>query len=573
VRGNVVRACGRAELGGGNGGKPGKETVMDQLKRQIWKARWRLAWRRFLNVAACSLCGTLIVALVAIATPKLVALQVDPTRWPWIWLGGAVVLALILAAVWTWLTSRGDLDAAIELDLRYNLKERISSSLALSAADRETSAGRALVGDAQRVAQRIDVADRFPIGVGRIALLPLLPAALAFMLVLLVDDKGASKPAGASVTAATEQQIKKSTDALRRKLIERRKRAEKEGLKEAEELLKKLEMGTRELSEKKGTDKKKALLKLNDLARQLQQRRQAIGGNKAMRQQLNQLKKLNPGPGDRLVKALKKGDFAEAAKQLKQLEEKIRSGQLDAQAKNQLAKQLNQMREKLNKAAAAHQAAMDKLQKQLDQARAAGDQEKVQQLEQALGKLAAQKPQMDQLQDLANQLGMCAQCMKQGDGQGACNALGKLAADLQAMQIALDELELLDDALAQLGQCKAAMACAMCGGAGCQQCQGPPRSGLGPGQGFGPRPEEETDTSAYDSQVRQRTGRGRAVITGLVEGPNVKGQVIEQIQAEVRAGPHRDSDPLADRRLPRAQREHAQEFFDSFREGKLDRQE
>ena len=141
------------------------------------------------------------------------------------------------------------------------------------------------------------------------------------------------------------------------------------------------------------------------------------------------------------------------------------------------------------------------------------------------------------------------------------------------MQIALDELELLDDALAQLGQCKAAMACAMCGGAGCQQCQGPPRSGLGSGQGFGPRPEEETDTSAYDSQVRQRTGRGRAVITGLVEGPNVKGQVIEQIQAEVRAGPHRDSDPLADRRLPRAQREHAQEFFDSFREGKLDRQE
>ena len=72
---------------------------MDQLKRQIWKARWRLAWRRFLNVAAWSLCGTLIVALVAIAMPKLVALQVDPARWPWIWLGGAVVLALILAAI------------------------------------------------------------------------------------------------------------------------------------------------------------------------------------------------------------------------------------------------------------------------------------------------------------------------------------------------------------------------------------------------------------------------------------------------------------------------------------------
>jgi hypothetical protein len=546
--------------------------AMDKRKQQVRTAHWRLVSRQFLNGLTWFLCGTLTIALVAIALPKLVNLPVDAARWPWFWLGGAAVLAPVLAAVWTWLTARGDLDAAIELDLRYNLKERISSSLTLSSTDRETPAGQALVGDAERVAERIDVADRFPVSVGRIALLPLLPAALAFLLVFLVDDKGASKPAGAGVTAATQQQIKKSTDALRKKLIERRKQAKEKGLMDAEELLKKLEMGTRELSSKKDTDKKKALLKLNDLARQLQRRREALGGSKAVRQQLSQLKKLNPGPGDQLTNALRKGDFAAAAKALKQLEEQIRSGKLDKEAKADLAKQLSAMRQKLEKAAAAHQAAMKELQQQLDQATAAGDQKKAQQLQQALAQLAAQKPQMDQLKDLANKLGMCAQGVKQGDGQGACNALGELAADLKQMQQALDELEMLDDAMAQIGQCKGAMVCPMCGGAGCQQCQGPPGVGLGAGKGRGPRPEEKTDTSPYDSQVRQQTGRGRAVITGLVEGPNVKGQVIEQIQAEARAGPHRNSDPLADRRLPRAQREHAQEFFDSFREGKIDGQ-
>ena len=91
---------------------------------------------------------------------------------------------------------------------------------------------------------------------------------------------------------------------------------------------------------------------------------------------------------------------------------------------------------------------------------------------------------------------------------------------------------------------------------------------MGEGHGVGPRPEEETDTKSYDSQVRQKPGRGRAVISDLVDGPNVKGRVMEAIQAEFDGGAHRDADPLADRRLPRAQREHAQEFFNSFREGK-----
>jgi len=293
---------------------------MDLLRRQVRRARRRLLLGRFVAAVTWTLFAALLVAVAAIALPKVFALGVDAARWPWFWLGGAVGLALVVAAVWTWLTGGGELDAAIEVDLRYDLKERVSSGLTLGLADRDRPAGQALIKDAMRALERIDVGDRFPIAIGRSALLLLVPATVAFLLVLCVDDRSAANKAAASVTNEASKQIKKSTDTLRRKLVERREQARKEGLKDAGELLEKLEQGTRELTERKDIDKKQALVKLNDLARQLEQRRQQIGGDRSVRQHLDQLRQLKPGPADRLAQALRKGDFNGAAEQLKRLQ-------------------------------------------------------------------------------------------------------------------------------------------------------------------------------------------------------------------------------------------------------------
>src|SRR5688572_11011258 len=92
--------------------------------------------------------------------------------------------------------------------------------------------------------------------------------------------------------------------------------------------------------------------------------------------------------------------------------------------------------------------------------------------------------------------------------------------------------------------------------------------GMGKGAGRGERPEEKTDTSSYDSQVRGKPKAGEAVRVGDADGPNVAGVSNVEDTAPLTFSLAEDSDPLADQRLPRAQRDHAKQYFEALREGK-----
>ena len=123
---------------------------------------------------------------------------------------------------------------------------------------------------------------------------------------------------------------------------------------------------------------------------------------------------------------------------------------------------------------------------------------------------------------------------------------------------------MLDDAEKELCQAKCQMGC-KCGGAGCAECQGPPGDGLGRGKGIGARPEKKTKTAFYDSKVKPKLGNGTGVVEDMVDGPNVKGDVQQQIQSQVEAAKHGTTDPLTGRRMPRKVGEHAKEYFDGLR--------
>ena len=178
------------------------------------------------------------------------------------------------------------------------------------------------------------------------------------------------------------------------------------------------------------------------------------------------------------------------------------------------------------------------------------------------------------MQQLADQMAQCAQCMQQGQAQNAADALSAMAGDLSQMQAEMDELEMLDDIMDQIADAKDSMDCKGCDGEGCAMCQGrgkgkdgQPGQGLGEGQGQGDRPEEEDDTAFYDSQVKQKVGKGSAVVTGMVGGPNAKGEVAESVREQYEQAATDDSDPLTGQRLPRGLRDHAKDYFDSLREG------
>ena len=82
---------------------------------------------------------------------------------------------LIIAVIWTFLVRRNALDAAIELDRRFGLKERVSTSLALTTEDRESQIGRALLDDASRRVAQVRVSEQFVIAPGWRVMIPLAP--------------------------------------------------------------------------------------------------------------------------------------------------------------------------------------------------------------------------------------------------------------------------------------------------------------------------------------------------------------------------------------------------------------
>lgn len=552
---------------------------MDTLRKQVRRARRRIMLQQ-LVIALCWCWGAaLLLAAVVIGVDRWWPLGIEP----WMPLAAAAAAGSLAAVGWTWAARRSALDAAVEIDRRFALRERVSSTLAMQEDQLDSPAGRALLDDALRRVKSLNVAERF--GISPRAWQPALvvvPATLAVLLVLFVDQAVREDETQAKADeVARREQIQQSSEDLRKQIARRREAAIEKNLKDLEAPLTSMEKELERLSKSDRVDKKQALLKLSDLANDLKKRRDALGGVDEIRRQLQGMKAGERGPGDRLAKAMKEGDFQRAADEVAKLREKIKQGDLDEQQREQLAKQMAQMQQKLDDVAKAHQQAQQKLQEKIDQLNKAGDEQQAEKLQEKLDQLRQQAPQMDQLRQMAQQLGRCSQCMKQGQGGQAAAELNDLAESLRQMQQEADALELLDGAMDQIAQAKDSMNCKQCGGKGCAACRGganagnaadgknngPPRlgggNGEGPGGGF--RAEKDGDVKFRDSRVPQTIRRGKLVIEGRADGPNLKGKIQQAIKPVMQSADQSDDNPLTGQPLPRGQREHAQQYFDSIR--------
>src|SRR4051812_47809392 len=105
---------------------------MDQLRKQVARARRRLIIEQFLGRLVWCLLGALSIAAIAIAVPRATVIEGLSTNWDYGWLIGGFVAAIVVAAVWTFVSNRSPIDAAIEIDRRFDLRERVASSLSLS---------------------------------------------------------------------------------------------------------------------------------------------------------------------------------------------------------------------------------------------------------------------------------------------------------------------------------------------------------------------------------------------------------------------------------------------------------
>lgn len=535
---------------------------MNELKKQVRRVQFRLAFQRFLGSLGWCLFATLLAALALALVGRYRPLGLEDRMLAAV----AVGLGVLAAVTWTIVRRGGSLEAAIEFDRRFGLRERVSSTLAMSDRQRQSDVGQALVHDATRRVERVHVGEQFRVRPGYQLLLPLAPGIAVLLVAMLIDPAVIDKTANADTDA--RQQVTQSAESLKRKLVEQRKKAQEEGLKDLEQFFSRLEEATGELTNQPEGDRKKALVRLNDLERQMNERRRQLGGGNDIQKQLDRLKKADQGPAEKFRNALANGNLNQAMQELRNLKSKLDRRQLTDQEREQLANQFDNMKKKLEEMVQEHEQATQNLKNQIQQARQAGQDQLADNLQRQLNEMRQQQAQMDQLQDLANQLGQCAQCLNDGQLQDAGDLLDQLQGNLGNLQQQLQELELLDGAVNDLCQARNQMNCDQCGGQGCGACQGDkPGQGLGEGQGMGPRPEEETDYRVFDTKVPQQIGPGAATIEGPAGGPNIAGAVLQRVQDQDQSATSEASDPLTGQQLPRRQREHATEYFDRFREG------
>jgi septal ring factor EnvC (AmiA/AmiB activator) len=552
---------------------------MDQIRKQVSRARRRLWVELLLNRLIRCWFVTLLVAATAVAIPKLVTIENLPAHWSAAWIVGAIGVGLLVALLWTWLRGRSELDAAMEIDRRFELKERIASSLSLPAEAAQSEAGQALLNDALRAINRLDIDDRFRIHVGRAAWLPLGPALLAALLVVLVDDQHSQNTANATSQAIAKEAVANSAQASRKKIEEIRKEAAKKGLKDAEDLLLQVDKKVENIA-KKESDHKQALVKLNDLAKELAERREKLGSDNQLKKQLAGMKDFSKGPADKMMDAMKNGNWDKAKQELQKLNDQLKSGKMSESSKKELQKQLEQLKQKLEQASAERKAAIDDLKKQIAEQKKQGHLAEAGKLQQKLDQMQKQQKQSKQLGQMAKQLAQAQKALQQGDKQAAAKAMDQMMQQMQQMQKDMKEGEMLQMAMDQLEMAKNAMDCPECHGKGCEKCQGNMMGNMmsnqmgknGDGMGyangaFGKRPEEKYDVNFRDSQVKQNPGKGAAVIAGEAEGPNMRGNVAQVVQQEMAAKGAEPADPMVIQQLPKAQRENAEDYFNRLRDG------
>ncbi len=172
---------------------------MDNLLKEIRRVQRRLAVQYFLGILGWCWFGSLLAAAVAVSAARVWPLQAIVGIHDWHWLAGFLAAGLAVAVIWTCMTVAPAIRAALEIDRRCGLKERVSSTLAMNAADRESEAGQALIADTDARLRRAAVADRFPVRAPRHLLLPLAPAVAALAAMFLWS------PAERKVAAATER--------------------------------------------------------------------------------------------------------------------------------------------------------------------------------------------------------------------------------------------------------------------------------------------------------------------------------------------------------------------------------
>jgi hypothetical protein len=510
----------------------------------------------------------------------------------WAVAGGVFALATVAAVVRSLIRRPSPVHAALALDERFGLKERVTTGLTLAPADAGSPAALALLEDVNGRVDKLAVPDRFPVRLPRSAwLLPLTGAALALVAifykpVLATPHAVADEPLAPPL--AVRDEIDKKMDQLRKKADEKRP-DDKDRSAELERLEADLDRVTRQPRDTK--DQARDVVKeLTGIEDQIKKREQELKQRAdALKEQMKQAGRLSKkeksdGPAKDLERALQQGDVQKAkealdrlAQQLKSEEEadrirkkledkglskeerakaeqrldKLKSQQMSKSDKERLGQQMKDIKDKLQRLSRNKEEKEQELRDKAEKGELDKDQ-----LQRELDRLDRDSSQLsekdlEKLKDMAEKLGKCEQCLKDGQDGEASQLLEEAGSEMG--QLDRDgELQELAEKLKECEECKGAM---------CEALDGKPVPAAGR------RPEsKQTVTNSVDKRERAKMGKGQLSVIDTVPGQGFKGpRKPAELRDEIQQASQEAPEAIDRQRLPRSASDMARGYFEKMR--------
>lgn len=557
-------------------------TKPSQLERSVRIARGRLVSQSFLNKLAGCLAVAVGLALVWFVVQPLV-LETPPKWLRWTVLGVLSGAGLLTAVLWTRRTAPSREYAALELDSRFDLRERVTTAVALTPDLRQTSAGQALVADAEAKVKPLSVSEKFPVKPRwTAALAPTFAVALVAVVLwwnpaLLNWGQDAQAGTDKAETAKLSQNTlqKKPTNPQAKKPDDLNKRDNKSAkLEELEKELADLKDKYKDPFEEtveKNREKVADLAPLEDKIKKFnEEKEQKLQQLQDKLSQLEKLKKdsdFDDGPAKELNDALAKGDLKKAEEEVDELRKKAKDKKLDKEDAQKLSKQLDKMKDELERLA-RDQERKDKLKKDIEQAKKEGKD--AESLERELEKMEQeQKAASELMEKLAQQMAGAKSALDKDDLEQVAEELAKAGKTLEQIEAEVEDLKEGDATLQRLKELRRA-ACEACEGEGKDK---KPWNGKmsksgknNGGEGAGEREiNEKAEGNTVDERVRSPFDvKGKKSFGGLTKGQAFTKKTDKELGSAIEQAAQEAPTAAEVQRLPRDARESVKEYFEKL---------
>jgi hypothetical protein len=559
------------------------------LERQVRRARRRLFLQSLLEtLVPCWIGALLLMAGWLLAEPYFLP---QPAGWlRWTVAGGLSGAGTVVALAWAIARMPSPPAAALALDERFGLKERVTTTLMLSGAEQTSPAGQALLADVNARIAPLRVRDRFPLRLPRIAVL--VPVCVLLLVLLAYFYKPGSSP----VQAETNQPLADSPTS--RAEIEKalrplhRKTARKEKERPSSEELQRLEAELDRLAQKPHETKEQARELVKDLTNaedEVRKREKELAERAdALKEQMKQAERLSKkdkkdGPARKLDKALDQADLRKAREEMerlgKQLQadeeiarlrkksqddrltdeqkqemreqlDKLKDQELSREQMEQLEQQLKDIQDKLERLTRSDRA-KERL-RELQRQGALSQEELDRELDQLDKNMAKLDPEtLQELKELAQKLGECQKCMKEGKQGEAAQKMAEAAEKLAKLD-PNGECKELQQQLRQLQAARQAV---------CQALDGKPVPAAGR------RPEaKDGETASKEEWAHSQMDKGRLQVIDQVPGDGFKGpRKPAEMTEEIRRASQQEPEAIDRQRLPRSASDMARGYFEKLR--------